>query len=137
MNVLTLVKMKVKAYPLLVCCIEPENDILFSNYRKNVRVDLNTAKELVASRLEFTENKKHYHIFEFSNVQQITNEAIQYMQDENGGLKNIIAVAVVANNPISALIANALIQPSETLPARFFTKETDAEDWIKGLKKFN
>ncbi len=59
------------------------------------------------------------------------------MQDENGGLKNIIAVAVVANNPISALIANALIQPSETLPARFFTKETDAEDWIKGLKKFN
>jgi hypothetical protein len=128
--------MKTKKYPFTTFTKEPEGDIIYVKYIENLKVDLDIAKELVANRLDFTENKPHYLIIDVSNVKQITAEAKKYMQSPTMGLKNILATAFIASNHVSALIANIFVKTPNVI-SKFFSSEKDALLWIKGLKRKN
>ena len=126
--------MQTKKYPLLTFTKEPEGDIIYVEYIKNLKVDLDVAKELVANRLDFTENKPYYLIIDFSNIKQITAEAKTYLQNPNTGLKNILAAAFIASNQVSALIANIFVKTPNII-SKFFSQKKEALLWIKELKK--
>ena len=126
--------MKTKKYPLVICSKEDNCNIVFSEFSDNLKVDLSTAEEIVANRLEFTENKKHYLIINISNVQQVTLEAKEFMAKADAGLKNILGSAFVASNPVSALLANIMIKATPSVPSKFFSSQRDALSWIKELK---
>ncbi len=126
--------MKTKNYRLCTFSTETDDDIVFITFLDNLKVDINIAKELVESRLEFTENKKHYTIIEMSNVKFLTHEARVYMQNPEGGLKNIIGAAFIASNPLSALLATIFIKTDKNFPAKFFSRKKDAFKWITELK---
>ena len=126
--------MKFKKYNLATFNTEDSDDIVFIEYSQELKVDLSMAKELVANRLEFTENKKHYLILNVSNAKAVTHDAKLFMQDPENGLKNIMGAAFLASNPVSALIANIFIKSPKNFPARFFSKKQEAIDWIKDLK---
>jgi hypothetical protein len=126
--------MKIKVYPLIICSIEPNTDILFLEYQKNSKINLAVAQETVSNRLEFMENKQHYVILDISNVQQITHDAKTYLQNPKTGLKNILGAAFIASNPVSVLFANIFIKTPKNFHARFFSQKSDALKWIMELK---
>ena len=126
--------MKTTKYPFVIFSKEPEGDIIYVEYIKNLKVDLDVAKELVANRLDFTENKPYYLIIDVSNIKQITAEAKTYLQNPNTGLKNILGAAFIASNQVSALIANIFVKTPNII-SKFFSQKKEALLWIKELKK--
>ena len=122
-----------KMFPMATFDVDPQKRILSAEFTANVKIDLAIARELVQNRLEITNGQAYYMIIEFSNVREITTEAKEYFLRQDGGLQDILAAAFLANNPVSALIANILIKSSMKFPARYFSKKSDAEQWIHGL----
>jgi hypothetical protein len=113
-----------------VSCAKYHSNLYLSIYNKDLKVDLAIAKEMVANRIEFTENKKHYVVIDLSNIKEVTPEAKEYMQHPEGGLKNILAAAFYANNPPAELMANIYVKTPSPFPARFFPKKEEALAWI-------
>lgn len=127
--------MRIKKYKYVTISAESEDSIIYAEYADNLSVDLPIAKELVNSRLEFTGNKQSYVVIDLSNVKQVTSEAKEYLQRQEGGLKNILGAAFVAKNPVSALIANIFVKTNSGFESRFFSDRTSAAKWLKNYKE--
>jgi hypothetical protein len=117
--------------------MEPGDDVLFFNYRENITIDLGLAKKLVNSRLEFTDNKQHYLVQHISDLLDINYEAIQYLKDQDYGLKNILGLAYIVSGSLSNQIAEVFVQQPRKFPAKIFDKEEEAIKWIKELKEYH
>jgi hypothetical protein len=115
--------------------MENNSDIIFTEFPDKLKVDLTKARELVAHRLDFTQNKKHFMIIDISNVSEVTTEAKEYLQRADSGLKNILGAAFIGTNPVSTMIANIFIKTPKDFQAKFFSNREDAFDWIHELKK--
>lgn len=126
--------METKRYRFVTLSFIDDSDILFNEYAKDLNVDLETAKELVANRLDFAGNSKHYMIMEMSNIKQVSYEAKLFMQHAEGGLKNILGAAFVVSNPISELVSTIFVKTPKEFPAKLFLRKEDALNWIKQLK---
>lgn len=111
-----------------------EADIVQISFLRSTRLDLNMAHHLVAERLRLANNKKHFLVGNALNVHGLTLEAKKFLQGPEGGLKNISGAALIASNPISALIANIFIKTPSYFPTRFFSNEHDALNWIRTLR---
>lgn len=122
--------METEKYPHVICRTQKNSDIVFVEFLNNLKIDLKTAKEIVANRLSFTKGKKHYLLIDMSKVRQISSEAKEFMQRPEAGLKNILGAAFVTSNPVSVLIASIFIKTTKDFDARFFRNEEDALDWI-------
>jgi len=127
--------MIVERYPYVLCSAKKDSDIIFAEFPNNLKINLAVAKEIVANRLDFAKNKEHYVIIDVSNVREISTEAKEYMQRPDTGQKNVLGVAFLATNPVSALIANIFIKTQKDFQARFFSKKEDAVEWIMEYKK--
>lgn len=125
--------MIVKEYPLVTYAIDSD-DIVISTITNVKHLDLQSAEELVRSRLDFMLDKKHYILIDMSKIQKFTLEAKHYMQDPEKGLKNILGAAFIASNPISILIANVFIKTRSNFPTKFFSGKNEALKWIKDIK---
>lgn len=137
MNVLDLIKMDIKSYRYVTCCMEPNDDILFFNYRENLNITLPIAKKLVDIRLKFTNNKDHYLIQRVSDIIDLDYEAIQHLKDENYGLKNILGLAYIISGSASAQIAEIFVEHPKKFPAKIFKSEKEAILWINQLKEYH
>jgi hypothetical protein len=126
--------MRTKLYPLAKISTEEDEDIIFVEYGQNLDVTLTLAEEIVANRIDFTTGKNHYVIFDTGTVKSLTSDAKSYLLNPSTGTKNILGAAFIASNPVAALIANIFIKSSKNFPAKFFSKKTDALNWIKELK---
>jgi hypothetical protein len=73
-------------------------------------------------------------VIEFSNVREITPEAKDFLLRKDGGAYNILGVAFLANNPVSALIANIFIKSKNEFPSRYFSTKANAMQWIAELR---
>ena len=112
-----------------------ESDIVFAEFRENLRVDLEVAKTIVSDRLVLTINKMHYVIFDVSNVKEITIEAKEFMQQPDHGLKNILGAAFLATNPMATLIAKIFVKTQKDFQAKFFSTREDAFEWILSYRE--
>jgi hypothetical protein len=124
--------MREKKYPYVSCRTKSGSDIVFAEYETDLKVNLDIAKAIVTYRLEFTKNKQHYLVVDISNVKEVTAEAKEYMQHPEGGLKNILGAAFIANNPVAELLANIYVKTPMDFEARFFRKKEEAVSWITG-----
>jgi len=137
MNVLDLIKMDIKSYRFMTCCMEPDNNILFLNYHSDLSINAKTAKELIENRLKFTKNKKHYLIQHFSNIFDIDIEALAYLKDPDNGFKNLLGVAFVATNESSIHLAKLFTNHFKKVPGKIFHTEEEAVEWIDQLKEYH
>jgi hypothetical protein len=123
--------MKPKGLPLITISTSRNiDDVILVDFCVNLKVDLSAAKQIVAQRLNFTGNEKHYLVVDVSNVRSVTAEAKKYLQAPDGGLKNILAAALIASNPVAALIANIFAKTRKDFDAKFFHNKQDAFDWV-------
>lgn len=125
--------MKTEMPPITLFSATDEN-IVFAQCTY-LKVDLSAAMQMVAERLDFTNQKKHYLVFDISRVRDVTAEAKKYLQHPEGGLKNILGAALIASNPVAALIANVFVKTPKDFQARFFSNKKDALDWIHARKQ--
>ena len=125
--------MRTKKYPYAIFSIDTDSDVVYVECIKNLKVDIAIAKNLVANRLDFTENKKHYLIIDISNVSNISAEAKAYLQDKKAGLKNILGAAFIASNHVSTLLATVFVKTPNAISTLSADKK-EAEEWINTLK---
>src|SRR5258707_15110954 len=111
-----------------------DDDVIFAECT-HLKVDLSVAQQIVAKLLDFTNNKKHYLVFDMSKVQNVTADARKFLQQPNGGLKNILGAALIASNPVTALIANVFVKTPKDFQSKFFYNKKDAFDWILTRKQ--
>ena len=129
--------MLIKEYPLVRFERGEESDLVFAEFIDIMNVDLKTAIEIVHCRLDFTANKEHYLVADMSQVREVTSQAKEFMQDPAGGLKNILAAALIGSNPLSVLWANIFIKTPKNFPAKFFWNKSDAVQWINEQRHKN
>jgi len=120
--------------PSVVCSNGKTNDVIILEFRNNLIVDLEVAKEIVENRLSFTQNKKHFVIIDFSNVKEVSLEAKEFMKSPDGGLKNILGAAFIASNPVSKMIANIFLKTPKDFQTQFFLSKEEASDWIDSYR---
>lgn len=112
-----------------------EDDILFSNYKKQLTLDIASAKQIVKDRVDFTEGKSYYIIIDFTNLKSTTKEARDYMNDPTGGLTGLLGGAFLSNNVVATLFVNLYLKVNHpTIPAKFFTNKADAINWLTKVK---
>lgn len=112
-----------------------EDDILYSNYQKNIIIDLDIAKKIIEDRVKFTKGKNYPILIDFTNLHSVTKEAREYMNSPEGGLKGLLGGAFLSNSLVTTLFVNLYLKINQpTIPAKFFTKKEDAINWLKSLK---
>ncbi len=115
-----------------------EDDILFSNYKKQLSLDIVSAKQIVKDRVEFTGGKSYFILIDFTNLKSTTKEARDYMNDPNGGLTGLLGGAFLSNNVVATLFVNLYLKVNNpTIPAKFFTNKAEAIHWLKKVKMEN
>lgn len=115
--------------------LEEDEDIIFIKYAPKLEITLKVAEELVQSRLEYTKNKKHYTIIDFTNVLKVDRDARDYMNQEEHGLKNILAGAFLSNSIVGIFFINLYLKINKPkVPAKFFKTKTEAVKWIQQIK---
>jgi hypothetical protein len=122
------------AFPLATFDIDWRTMIVSAEFTSNVKIDLSVAKEIVMNRREITNDQPIFLVIEFSNVREITPEAKDFLLRKDGGAYNILGVAFLANNPVSALIANIFIKSKNEFPSRYFSTKANAMQWIAELR---
>lgn len=112
-----------------------EEDIVLFRYSPKVEIDLTIAHELVENRLDFAAGKSIYALIDFTNVKSVTKEARDYMNSAEGGLQGISGGAFLSNNVVATLFVNLYLKVSNPkIPAKFFTSQADALQWLKKIK---
>ncbi|HYF71008.1 MAG TPA: hypothetical protein VD884_22925 [Ohtaekwangia sp.] len=117
--------------------LEQDNDVILIELGDLLNVDLQIAKELVDRRLKIMKDTMHYMILDVSNIRRVSPEAKVYLQEKEGGLKNILGAAFLAGDPVSALIANIFAKTPKEFDAKFFSSRRNAIKWILEYKKKN
>ena len=117
--------------------VDQHDDIIIAEFPNQLKLDLDTAINIVSHRISFTNNKKHYIVADVSNIISMTTDAKRYLQKPEFGLKNIMGAALIASNPLAALIANIFIKTRCDFESRFFSKKDDAINWILNQKESN
>lgn len=126
---------EVKELSYLVNFSAVTHDVLVAGFNTHVNVDLVLAKAIVAQRIEFMNHREHYLVADFSRVLSITPDAKKFLQQPEFGLKNILGAALVASNPLSALLAHVFIKSGALFRSRFFFNQADAISWIMKCRK--
>ncbi|MEO7992655.1 MAG: hypothetical protein ABI663_24095 [Chryseolinea sp.] len=112
-----------------------DDDILFSNYKKQLSLDIASAKQIVKDRVEFTGGKSYFILIDFTNLKSTTKEARDYMNDPNGGLTGLLGGAFLSNNVVATLFVNLYLKVNNpAIPAKFFTNKAEAISWLKKVK---
>lgn len=131
-------KRNYKEYKTTAFWTEETGDIVFFKYSPKLEIDISVAKEIVTSRLDYTQGKSVYTLIDFSNVKSCTKEARDYMNSPEGGLKGILGGAFLSNSVVATLFINLYLKVSSpSVPAKFFTSEEDAVWWLKKIKNIN
>ena len=114
--------------------LELEDDLLTGYYKKDKKIDLEAAKQIVRDRIAFTDNRPVLALAINLGVRNMTKEARDYLAVE--GVKNVIAGAIIVGSPVGSFIGNWYLSLSKPLiPSRAFTKKEAALKWLQQFRK--
>lgn len=120
--------------PIKLSKVGNSEDIIYAEFIPNLKVDLAIAKEIVRERILFTKDERHYLVLDMSNVKVVSQEAKTFMQQPDGGLKNILGAALIASNPVSFFISQVFVKTTANFNTKLFDNKSDAIQWITQYK---
>jgi len=112
--------------------LEMKDDIMYGTYKKGP-ITLELAKQVVKHRLQFTGNKKVPILASEQGLKGIERDARQYLSSEEG-VEGLSAAAIVNKSVFGSHLANFFMKIAfnrPRIPARVFTDETEAIQWLK------
>ena len=110
--------------------IELEDDLMIGTYKKNLKINLDMAKEIVKTRLEFANHKPVVTLIYNQGVISMDKKARDYLSS-NEGIQGIIAAAIVLDSPFGSFLGNFFLSVTKPkIPARIFSKKEEALKWL-------
>ncbi|NQY09831.1 MAG: hypothetical protein HRT71_10005 [Flavobacteriales bacterium] len=110
-----------------------ENGLLYSQYKKPVKIDLENAKEVVGLRHEISKNENQYWCYDLNLLQSITSEARDYLTKD--GQDYLSASGVVVTYYITKYLFNAyLVINKPMVETKAFRNLEEAEQWLEVCK---
>ncbi|MGN6604842.1 MAG: DUF7793 family protein [Ginsengibacter sp.] len=107
------------------------NQILIGTYRKQLQIDLQTAKQIVEERIRFTKGKKMAAMILVDGVGTIDKAARDYLASEKG-TEGLVATAIIVSRPFDYLMGKFFIKVNKTgIPSRVFYNTRQAENWLQ------
>jgi hypothetical protein len=111
--------------------LEINNGILIGTYKPNIKITLKLAKEIVATRLSFIENKPIPALVLNQGVIKMDKDARDYLSSPEGtaGLK---CAAILINSNFIAFTVNFFLKVTKTnIPVKTFTDKKEALTWLQ------
>lgn len=110
--------------------LRKEDGILFGSFSKNIRIDIDIAKECVQTRINFSQGINYPCLIDMREVRSATKEAREYLADE--GSKLIKAGALLIGSAVTRAIGNIFLTINKPpVPTKLFTDENEAKLWLK------
>lgn len=111
-----------------------EDDIVYVKFLTSHYTE-KMVDEGIKGRLSITKGKEYLMFSDICKVKGSTREARQRMSGRDGG-KGIIAVAIISKSKIQEVMYNFFnVIYKAPAPAKMFTDEKKALEWLKMIKK--
>lgn len=112
-----------------------QDDLLTATYKKGLKIDLDIAKEVVRSRLEFADHKPIVALVYNAGVVSMTKEARDFLSSDDG-VRGVIAGAIVLDSPFGSFLGNFYLSVAKPKrPIRIFSKPGTAMKWLQQFRK--
>ena len=116
---------------------ELRDDLLICTYKKGLRLNLDMAKEIVKTRLEFINYKPRLVLVYNQGVVSMDKKARDYLSSREA-VGKIIAGAIVLDSPFGSFLGNFYLSVTKPkMPARIFSKTEDALKWLDKFRTKN
>ncbi len=116
---------------------ELRDDLLIGTYKKGLRFNLDMAKEIVKTRLEFINHKPRLALVYNQGVVSMDKKARDYLSSAEG-VRGCIAGAIVLDSPFGSFLGNFFLSVTKPkMPARIFSKTQDALKWLETFREKN
>jgi hypothetical protein len=104
--------------------------ILIGTYKEKLHIDLELAKEIVRTRIDFTGGKKIATIIINHGIISMDRAAREYLSSAEA-TEGITATAIVVTSKFHRLISSFFISVNKTpMPVRIFKDINKAEAWL-------
>jgi hypothetical protein len=109
---------------------EMEDKILVITYLPTPRVTLKQAKEIVAERLVFTENKSMPLLIQNQGIVKMDKDARDYLSSD-AGIAGIKCAAILVNSNFTSLTVTFFLKITKPkLLVKTFTEKKEALTWL-------
>lgn len=113
--------------------IEVVNGILIATYKEETHVDLEVAKKVVETRLNYQPNIVMPGYADIRGIVSMTKDAREYLA--KNGSERVIAAGLLSTSTFNRVIGNFYLYVNQPdIPTKLFKTQESAIDW---LKKFN
>jgi len=110
--------------------LQVKDNILIGTYKPKTHIDLWIAREIVQTRLAFTQGKKYASIIIGHGIVSMDKPAREYLSSPEA-TEGIIATAIVVSSKFHRIIGNFFISVNRTpMPVRIFKEVIHAEKWL-------
>lgn len=107
------------------------DDILHATYKDGKTINLDAAKGIVETRLDFQGVQAIRVVVYIQGVVTI-DKAARYYISSGDGVKGLIAAAIITDSPFAAVMGNFFASVNRPrIPIRLFTKPDKAVRWLK------
>lgn len=109
------------------------NEIVFGRYKRDLVIDLQVAKDIVADRMNVSNGIVRPFLIDVTGVLSIDIGGRKYLAEKGCGL--VSAGAICTANKLLEFVANAFILLDKpAVPAKVFTSEEAAIRWLEPFK---
>lgn len=114
---------------------EVSGPLLIAHYKKGIRITLDIAKQIVRERLALTGNRTMVALVLNMGVASMDKEARDFFSSPAGN-EGLAAGAIVIDSTFTAILGNFFLTVNKpNIPARMFTKESQAIAWLQKFMK--
>jgi hypothetical protein len=112
---------------------EIEDSILIATYHPHVRISLKQAKEIVAERLAFIDNKAMPTLVLNQGIIKIDKDARDYLSSD-AGIAGIKCAAILVNSNFTSLTVTFFLKITKPkLLVKTFTEKKEALTWLSNF----
>ena len=109
-----------------------ERGMLFADYKKDIEINLDIAKEIVRDRVALCAGHDLPHVLNIAGIKSTSKEARDYFS--TAGTKHMSCMALITDSPISRTIGNFFLFVSKpAVPTRLFIDATEATKWAENF----
>lgn len=108
-----------------------KDHILIGRYEKDLKINLDIAKQIVNSRLSFTRGKKMAAMIIGHGIISMDKAAREFLASDEG-IQDLIAIAILVDSTYSNFLGNLFLKVNKTkIPVRIFLNTHKAEKWLQ------
>lgn len=108
-----------------------KDKILIGTYKKNLRISLDVAKEIVRTRLSFTRGIPMPSMIISQGVVSMDKAAREYLASDEA-IQGLTASAIIVHSSFSSFLGNFFLNVNKPrIPVKIFYKRAGAEKWLQ------